>query len=218
MKKTIFATLGLGLASLTVLAVAAPSVLADATNPNATEAIGTTKATTDATVNFKAGNLSLYDVADSLNFGSDSVNNIWAAGFKSNEQTKIVSPTIEDFLGDSKNWSVSVGLGQWAKGTDGTDKGATTLNSSATLTFSNDNISREKIIADGSVSGLYTGNAGKYSANGTGEKGDNLISETSIEFDVAQGTLVESGSYTNTLTWSLEATPGNTGEALTTAP
>lgn len=145
-------------------------------------------ATTNATVSFKSGTLSLSNVQNQAAFNTTttafSAATIWQSGLASTPADTKMTATVDDFLGgDSDAWTLSVAKGTW-KASDG--KAAPELDKGAHLSIDKDN----EITTAG-----YSYATGKY--------GHNVIAEHSLDLKIDSGTLVNPGTYSNTLTWTL---------------
>jgi hypothetical protein len=204
MKKTIFATLGLGLASLTVLAVAAPSVLAE----TAGTVTGTAGATTKTELTIKSGNLSA-TVNGDVTFPAASLGEAWTSGYDK-PGDKDIDVDVQNFLGtDDTDWNLQVTAGGWQAADGGSKSGAAILNDKAELKLTTDKAKAEKLTAGAPVS-AYEGQVGEYSST-SGEGEYNLTAaKLNLKFDNHLN--LKAGAYTNTLTWTLAATPASVAE------
>ncbi|WP_261805983.1 WxL domain-containing protein [Lapidilactobacillus luobeiensis] len=182
----IIAVLGLSLAALsgtrTVLA-------ANPTEANLTDDTQDS-ATTTASVNFKGGTLSLYSVLDAVSFNTVddafSTSVVWANGLETTSGDKDLIATVADLRGgDDDKWNLSVKKGSWVVGDDGVASGATALDTGATLSTDDGEITTDGVV---------------YASAGAGQT---VITPKPLKLAIAKGTLVKKGSYTNTLTWTL---------------
>lgn len=193
MKKILLSTLLLSaIAGIAIGTNQTVSANTTATNATTADTVDNNQlsAATDATVNFKAGTLSLYNVKDAAAFNTTntafSTQAVWTNGLSKTDADQAMSATVDDFLGkDSDTWTLNVKKGSWIAGTDGSTSGATALDAGAHLTIGTDEVT---------TSGITYGN---------GTEGHNTLPEKTLSLAVDQGTLVKSGAYTNNLTWTL---------------
>ena len=186
MKKLWLSTLLLSVAAGMLLATNA-SVAADTTNPATVDTADNNQvdATTDASVSFKGGTLSLSNVPDVVAFSTAdqpfNVQDIWTNGAKADQD---MSATVENFLGAADaNWTLTVQQGKWTAGTTGTAAGATALDASAHLLVDNQDLKTAVTF-------------------GTGSSGRTVLQKT-LTLAIDKRTLLSQGTYTNTLTWTL---------------
>lgn len=207
MKKHLLGAFLLGLTVAGTLGTA--TAFADDTTPTATSdntpaaAADSTKATTNGDINFGAGALSLKNVTASASLLDQkglSVSDVYLNGVSA---TASLTATVEDFLGDNGNWTLSLAQGGWMTSDASLDKTVQVLNDNGTLSISPDTDSKAEasdIPAAGNTIEYGKGSAG--------------ITElpSHLKFTLPAQTNVQTGKYTNTLNWSLNDSASATQE------
>lgn len=170
--------------SLVLAAVAAVSLFGAS---NVVRAADTNSLTgsTNASVTFEGGNLSLSDTVDSITFDKQNAGTVFASGISDVPANKAMTATVDDFLAGAAGWSLKVKQSGWAGADTAT---VTALTTGATLKLDNAAITT----ADAEAA---TGEYGS-TPNAFDKKGN-------VTLSIAQGTVVKPGEYTNTLTWTL---------------
>ncbi|WP_173585343.1 hypothetical protein [Lacticaseibacillus sharpeae] len=105
-----------------------------------------------------------------------------------------MTATVSDFLGaENSAWTITIAKGAWAKtGSDETSS-TTALDSSATLTVGSKALTTDGVKVT------------------EGTEGTKTIDPMDLKLDIANNTLLTTGTYTNTLTWTwlIQPTPTN---------
>ncbi|WP_262315113.1 hypothetical protein [Lacticaseibacillus parakribbianus] len=159
-----------------------------------------TTGTTTGTINFKAGDLSLTNVTETANFGSDlTVEGVWTKGFNEAADNTLTA-TVTDFQGlDNDNWMLSVKAAGWVAGSDGSAAGAAILNANATLTAT-----------QGDAQDATSANLADGFLIASGTTGETPVKDTTVTLDIPKETAIKAGSYTNALNWNLTAAASTT--------
>lgn len=186
MKKHTLGALLLGLATVGVLGTTT-AFADDATTGNSTTADSKQSATTTGNISFSGGTLSLYNVTDSAVLGKEGlkVSDVYTNGIQ--QASAPLTASVDDFLGDGKDWSLKLAQSGWKAGSDGSAATATTLDT-GTLTVTPDKGAKQTLTTAPVEYGK--GSTGTVTLPGT------------LNFDLRAGTAVQTGSYTNTLTWT----------------
>jgi hypothetical protein len=169
-------------------------VQASTATPNPTTADSTDNtqltASTDTIVKVNGGTMSLYNVKDSINFGTINV----VDAFTNNLSTKgdsNLTASVDDFQGvsdASDAWTLTATLGKWQAGDGGTAAGAKVLDGA-------------EVKANGTTT---IGTAAVDYA--TGAEGHTDLAEQSISLETTANTFLKAGTYTNQINWQLKAT------------
>lgn len=152
----------------------------DAADTTITSADGLTATTTNkASFTVDAGTLSFTQPAD-VTFDSTSVDSVYNTKYTSDKQGG--STTVTDFLGDKGAWTLTATAGGF-----GDDK----LDSDSATTLT---LNQHKLVK---------GTAVQVLAGAAGE------TPTALDYNltIAQGTLLNKGTFTNTISWKLNNTP-----------
>lgn len=185
--------------SATVLGLATFATNAVSVHAADTPAVGSKiGATTDGTIStenkanltVQAGDLS-FTQPQNVDLGKTDVASVFASGFNG-ESVDGGSTTVSDFLGDNGTWKLNVsasGFGNPALDGDGV--------STLSLTTSGDQITGKTVALDDTQAEAVTGAAGKTTAN------------LSYKLVIKPGTLLNKGTFANTVTWNLSNTPGD---------
>lgn len=168
-----------------------------------------TTGTSDGTVSFTGGDLSLDATGAGLNFGTNPITDQKATY---NNQTANSGVKVSDLRGTGAGWNLSVTQGAQFKNSDATDakelKGAQ-INLNGTLDTTNTSGGAPTLEKD-SISltpGATTLLAGAKADAGLGTT---TVGYDTSTLDVPQSAVKLAGAaYTTTLTWSLDATPIN---------
>lgn len=189
MKKHTLGALLLGLATVGVLGTT--TAFADGTTPttgNSTTADNKQSATTTGNISFSGGTLSLYNVTDSAVLSKEGlkVSDVYTKGVQASAP---LTASVDDFLGDGKDWSLKLAQSGWKAGSDGSAATATVLDG-GTLSVTPDKGTKQSLTTAPVEYGK--GSTGTVTLPGT------------LNFDLPAGTAVQTGSYTNTLTWTLD--------------
>lgn len=188
------AMLGLAAATTTALNVNA------ADGPATTGKVGT-DVSNNATLNVTGGDLTFTKPGD-VNFKDTTVKDVYTDGYSDNTPTG--KTTVSDFLGDAGTWTLSVRANGWVNGTE-----TTVMENAATLTVkSTDEKGQTATFSDGKK------DAQPIVSGGEGTKGYDLSYGLSIPANKAVS--LKAGTYTNTLTWSINNVPGTDAGSATT--
>ncbi|KIU24329.1 hypothetical protein ff3pr_00309 [Weissella cibaria] len=186
-KKTLAsAVLGAAVLVAPVAAFAANETAASTTD-------NVTSATTTGSVKFEAGHLSLYNVNDAVDFGSANAATVFTNGYEATGHDESVN--VDDYLADEGKWTLKVSSSDW---TGDSAKTVAALNANAKLYLGTDDAKKEITPA------------GTVVATGTADNNGKAIDLGKYGLNIASGTNVTAGTYTNTLTWSLSNVAGAT--------
>lgn len=146
-------------------------------------------ATTNGSITFGAGTLSLYNVPDTATFdGKLGVGNVYLDGV---DATASLTATVADFLGAADdNWTLNLSQSGWKAGVGGSEATASRLNT-GTLSVTPDSGSAVTLSNDKSDAVYATGSAGV------------ITLPSKLNFHMDPGASVQAGNYTNTLNWKL---------------
>ncbi|WP_162260708.1 hypothetical protein [Lacticaseibacillus sharpeae] len=144
-----------------------------------------TTANTRGSVMFTPGTLSLSNVTTDAKFAGASVQDVYTKGLTQTADNQMTA-TVSDFLGaENSAWTITIAKGAWAKtGSDETSS-TTALDSSATLTVGSKALTTDGVKVT------------------EGTEGTKTIDPMDLKLDIANNTLLTTGTYTNTLTWTL---------------
>ncbi|WP_390409231.1 hypothetical protein [Lacticaseibacillus jixiensis] len=190
----------LGLAAATTTAL---NVHADGTNPVTPATTGKVgpDVSNNATLHVEGGDLT-FTKPDDVKFTDTTVKAVYTDGYSDDKTTG--TTTVSDFLGDAGTWTLSVSAGGWANGTE-----TTVMENAAKLTVKSTD---EK--SQTATFGAGKNDAQPIVSGGEGTKDYDLSYDLSIPADKAVS--LKAGTYTNTLTWSINNVPGTDAGTTTT--
>ncbi|MFD1393938.1 hypothetical protein ACFQ3L_10215 [Lacticaseibacillus jixianensis] len=140
---------------------------------------------TNASVTFEGGNLSLSNTTGSVAFKGSKVLDVYTSGYADSQP---VTATVDDFLSGAKGWTLNVKQTGWT--TTDANADAAPLNSDSTALTLGDTAIQ--------ATGDTLAGKGDYGHTPDAFDGNNQLS-----LKIKSGVTVKPGAYSNTLTWTL---------------